>query len=665
MTLQNKTLLVIGATFIGLIVVLYAASQVIVLGSFSDEERVEAVQNVGRVQSALADNLTSLEATTRDWATWDDSYEFVRDGNQAFIDSNLNDSNTMMGSRLNLMLFVNLRGEVVFEKGFDYHEEINLPRIKGLQEHIYADSPLLHHTSSVSSIKGVLVLPDGPMLIASEPVLPSSGAGSIGGTLIFGRFLDEVEIKHLSKATFLTLTFQPVEAEKMPPGFAEVKTTLMGAGSPWSAIEVHPEDASTIAGYTLISDVYGKPAVILKAEMPRDIFMRGQETVRYFMFALVVVGLVFGVVTVLFMRTLILSRVGRLNKDTTMIAASGDMSGRVNAAGSDELAHLGSSMNNMLEALQRSHEELKEGEERYRAVVEQTTEAIFLVDVETRRFVQANAASRTLFGYSMDELRKITLDDVTMPNSEQTTSHLQSTTGSLRLSTERRYICKDGTVVPVEVTDSHITYGGRDVLCVVARDITDRKRAEIVLRELAMRDGLTGLYNRREMQRILKEAVERYQRFEESTALILLDLDHFKSVNDTYGHQVGDDVLRWTSKVLQEMKGERDKVARFGGEELAIIMSGSGVNEAVELAERIRRALAAQPFVFAQGAEGSEEKVLVPITVSLGVAVLNEHVETAQALVEAADQALYEAKRSGRDCTRAYRTLSSELSTLG
>jgi diguanylate cyclase (GGDEF)-like protein len=93
------------------------------------------------------------------------------------------------------------------------------------------------------------------------------------------------------------------------------------------------------------------------------------------------------------------------------------------------------------------------------------------------------------------------------------------------------------------------------------------------------------------------------------------------------------------------MKGERDKVARFGGEELAIIMSGSGVNEAVELAERIRRALAAQPFVFAQGAEGSEEKVLVPITVSLGVAVLNEHVETAQALVEAADQAFCAGER--------------------
>ena len=105
-----------------------------------------------------------------------------------------------------------------------------------------------------------------------------------------------------------------------------------------------------------------------------------------------------------------------------------------------------------------------------------------------------------------------------------------------------------GSVVPVEVSDSHIIYGGRDVLCVVARDITDRKRAEIVLRDLAMRDGLTGLYNRREMQRTLKEITEGHQRFGESAALVLIDIDHFKSVNDTYGHQVGDELL----KVLQK-----------------------------------------------------------------------------------------------------------------
>ena len=481
------------------------------------------------------------------------------------------------------------------------------------------------------------------------------------GTLIFGRFLDQAEIKHLAKANFLDLSFQPIGVARTPSDVAQVLPSLTqnaAQGTTSAATTVRPLDSASIAGYTLLNDVYGKPALVLKAEMPRDVYMRGQETVRYYMFALFGVGLVFALVTLLFMKRLVLSRLARLSNDTAAIAASGDMAARVSHAGApDELGRLAASTNAMLAALQRSHDEAREGEERYRAVVEQTSEAIFLVDNETGRFLQANAASLALLGYRFDELRQITLDDVTQPGGEHTTTQLQVTTGSLRLTTERRYRRKDGTVVPVEVSDSHITYGGRDVLCVVARDITDRKRAEFVLRDLAMRDGLTGLYNRREMQRILKDIVERFQRFAEPAALVLLDIDHFKSVNDTYGHHVGDGVLRWISHVLQELARPRDRVARYGGEELAILLPNTSLDTAYQIAEHLRGTIAAQPFEFAQTVDSNERPTLVPLTISLGVAVLGEQTESGQALIEAADQALYEAKRSGRDCTRTYRTL--------
>ena len=118
------------------------------------------------------------------------------------------------------------------------------------------------------------------------------------------------------------------------------------------------------------------------------------------------------------------------------------MAARVSTGGgSDELSRLAVSTNNMLSALQRSHEDLLEGEERYRAVVEQTTEAIFLIDNETHRFIQANAASLTLLSYSIEELQEITLDDIVMPEGEHTTTHLQTTTGSLRLAMEACIAC--------------------------------------------------------------------------------------------------------------------------------------------------------------------------------------------------------------------------------
>jgi diguanylate cyclase (GGDEF)-like protein len=120
--------------------------------------------------------------------------------------------------------------------------------------------------------------------------------------------------------------------------------------------------------------------------------------------------------------------------------------------------------------------------------------------------------------------------------------------------------------------------------------------------------------------------------------LVVLDVDHFKRVNDTYGHQAGDEVLRHVGEALGHVGRDTDLVARYGGEEFAVILPDTGLAEAVNVAERLRAAVAAFPG-------------LVPVTASAGVAVLPGNANEAAELVQAADEALYEAKRSGRDRT--------------
>jgi len=195
---------------------------------------LEATQNVERVESALADNLASLEGTARDWAWWDDTYAYIEDHNQGYFKSNLAQNSAMESNPLNLMLFVDEHFHVVFLKTYDYQQNMALPPPRGLQEKIYDGSPLLDHTSAESSITGVLALSDAPMLIASEPILPSNGAGAIKGTLIFGRFLDEKEIKHLAKANFLDLTFELTDDPKMPADMAQVLPSLTESGAGFS-----------------------------------------------------------------------------------------------------------------------------------------------------------------------------------------------------------------------------------------------------------------------------------------------------------------------------------------------------------------------------------------------------------------------------------------------
>jgi len=165
---------------------------------------------------------------------------------------------------------------------------------------------------------------------------------------------------------------------------------------------------------------------------------------------------------------------------------------------------------------------------------------------------------------------------------------------------------------------------------------------ETVARE-SVTDELTGLFNRRRFDEVLDTEVERAKRFAQPMALVLLDIDDFKQVNDTYGHQQGDVVLREVGRVLRESCREIDEPARYGGEELAVVLPGTDLHGAYLLAERVRRGVESLrlPLMVAEGD--------IQVTASLGVAALPESADDQDGLVAAADAAMYDAKRAGKN----------------
>jgi diguanylate cyclase (GGDEF)-like protein len=162
------------------------------------------------------------------------------------------------------------------------------------------------------------------------------------------------------------------------------------------------------------------------------------------------------------------------------------------------------------------------------------------------------------------------------------------------------------------------------------------------LKLLATRDELTGLINRREFDRVLAEETERARRFKRPLALVMCDLDHFKNVNDTHGHPAGDSVLKAAAAVLLAGVRTIDRVARVGGEEFAVLLMETYRPEALIAAERMVAAMRAKTIALPDG-------MTVSVTLSAGVAVFPLQGGDAAALVKAADQALYVAKRAGRD----------------
>jgi diguanylate cyclase (GGDEF)-like protein/PAS domain S-box-containing protein len=181
----------------------------------------------------------------------------------------------------------------------------------------------------------------------------------------------------------------------------------------------------------------------------------------------------------------------------------------------------------------------------------------------------------------------------------------------------------------------------------VFQDITEQKQREERLYQRATRDALTGTFSRGHFTEMAELEIERARRFAEPLSVVMLDIDHFKKINDSYGHEVGDKVLVSLARTLQEQVRRIDFCGRLGGEEFALMLPRANKEPALELAQRLRRKLAEQRIVVAPARE-------IAFTTSLGVAALRPTTRDLAELLRNADAALYKAKREGRNRVEAW-----------
>jgi diguanylate cyclase (GGDEF)-like protein/PAS domain S-box-containing protein len=293
---------------------------------------------------------------------------------------------------------------------------------------------------------------------------------------------------------------------------------------------------------------------------------------------------------------------------------------------------------------------LKNSEERYRTLVESSTDAILMLDRE-RNVVTCNQAFLNLFDYQKSEIegqsiRIIHPSEESFRDYGKATYPLVERVGSLR--EEWDLMRKDGTVFSAEIVISPIrSLDGTTTgyICII-RDITERKRAEEELAYMATHDSLTGLPNRTLFSDRLTMALTHARRSKRELAVMLLDLDFFKDVNDSLGHSVGDQLLRAVGSRLSGLLRKSDTIARIGGDEFLLLLPELlQTDYATSLAEKILEAFRA-PFVF-----NSHE---LHITTSIGIAIFPDDGDNAEILMKNADIAMYRAKNKGRDGFQCY-----------
>ena len=195
--------------------------------------------------------------------------------------------------------------------------------------------------------------------------------------------------------------------------------------------------------------------------------------------------------------------------------------------------------------------------------------------------------------------------------------------------------------IPVEINARPIDFQGRPAVLGIARDITERKILQARLEYQASTDPLTALNNRRHFLLKADQEFLRFKRYDNPFAMLMLDLDFFKNVNDTYGHQTGDALLREFARQMRLTFRHSDILGRIGGEEFSVLLLESGMHRGIEIAERLRQQAASNPLHLNETA--------VPYTVSIGVTTACASDESLDSIMRRADEALYRAKRNGRN----------------
>ncbi|MDH5693753.1 MAG: diguanylate cyclase [Gammaproteobacteria bacterium] len=220
------------------------------------------------------------------------------------------------------------------------------------------------------------------------------------------------------------------------------------------------------------------------------------------------------------------------------------------------------------------------------------------------------------------------------------------------------YMRQNCTFLPIKGDSGDIEY-----VCITLFDATDISIYENMLKEaiktlarVSNQDSLTGVYNRRYLELSLSREFNRAKRYGHPLSVVIFDLDHFKSINDTYGHMAGDEVLKEASKRINIALRDSDILGRYGGEEFVVILPETDLNSAHIIADRLREKLADEPIVYSK--DVLFEKPEITVTASLGLTAMREDTLDYQTMLQEADSALYQSKEGGRNRTTKYEFVS-------
>jgi sensor domain CHASE-containing protein len=353
-SIRYKTLFILTFTFIVSFLLLHTVSKFVLLESFLELEAQSARHSLKEVDNAIQSRLELLDTINRDWAWWDDIYSFVETRSPEFIASNLNDE-TLANMKLDLLGFFDPDGKPVSLNVFDKRLGKKIEPPRELVAYLESHRELILHEDAKSFHKGLVQFPQGAMLFTSRPILTSEQQGPVRGALIFGRYLDNEEVKHIAESQQIVLAIFPLPLAQSSAQQRDILQTMQQTGE---KLAVQSDGEDSVSAFLQINDITGNPLMLLEAKLERSIYQRGLQAISTLQWLFLLLSIVICLVVALVLELQVVTPVMHLMHSVLRIGSQTDAYARVLEHGPLEIRHLAASINRMLDTLARCGAEL-------------------------------------------------------------------------------------------------------------------------------------------------------------------------------------------------------------------------------------------------------------------------------------------------------------------
>lgn len=543
--------------------VLYFFIDKISMKSYLGLERIEAIKETSKIDGFFEEKLEWLNGIVRDWAYWDEAYQYIENKNERFEKVNLT-ADTMKNLKLNFMMYLDKDYNPVFVKSYNMEKDV---------EEVFPEE-ILKNINKRNRNKGFLELADGRVaLFAISPVYDLDYKKTNG---------------YFAAGYVMTENIKKTMSEKI-----NMKLDIVGGINGIDEnIEIFYKDEKHLSCKWSNVDILKGNSILFAIEMPRNTYNLGKKVLDNIYFIIIIIYLFLIALIFIIMRIAIWDRLDILTDGVRKITF--DSRKRVKPLelrGNDELTLLKDSINDMVETIEDMTEKITKDEERYRALYEETAAIHILVD-EYGLIKDTNRVILNLIGMNRDDFVGNNIRSMILFEDSDKIMNLISDIilGDSGKSVETRFKKVDGGVVTILLYSTSLLISEEDntySILLAGTDITERKEIEKKLTEFASTDAMTEIYNRRMGMELLEKYMSIAERTSQPLTICFVDVNNLKKVNDVYGHNAGDELIKDTAKLLKKGIRDYDILCRMGGDEFLLIFPNCNRFYAQEVWKRI------------------------------------------------------------------------------